>query len=48
MDNAIHDIAAAPLPTASTLRRRKNLLFQTWRFVALNIRFMTMITKGNH
>jgi hypothetical protein len=48
MDNTTADIAKAPLPTASTLHRRQNLLFQAWRFVALNLRFLTMITKGDH
>jgi hypothetical protein len=48
MDSVMNDIASAPLPTAATLRRRKNLLFQMWRFVMLNIRFVSMITKGDH
>ncbi len=48
MDNTTDDIARAPLPKESTLRRRQNLVFQAWRFVALNLRFLTMITKGDH
>lgn len=48
MDNTTDDIARAPLPTPSTLRRRQNFVFQAWRFVALNLRFLTMITKGDH
>ncbi len=48
MDNAASDIANSPLPTQQTLRRRNNLVFQLWRFVALNVRFVTMIFKGNH
>jgi len=48
MDNTNADIAKAPLPTASTLRRRQNLVVQAWRFAALNFRFLTMITKGDH
>lgn len=48
MDNSTHDIANAPLPTSQTLRRRRNLFFQMWRFAALNLRFLTMITKGDH
>ncbi len=48
MDNTTEDIAQAPLPKDRTLRRRQNLLFQSWRFVALNLRFLTMITKGDH
>jgi hypothetical protein len=48
MDDATERIASAPLPTAQTLRRRQGLLFQSWRFVALNTRFVTMIFKGDH
>lgn len=48
MDTTTTDIGESPLPTAATLRRRKNVLFQLWRFVALNLRFLTMITKGDH
>lgn len=48
MDHTTEDIAKAPLPTSSTLRRRQNLLLQAGRFVALNLRFLTMITKGGH
>jgi hypothetical protein len=48
MDNTTADIDKAPLPTAATLRRRQNLFFQAWRFAALNLRFLTMITKGDH
>jgi hypothetical protein len=48
MDNAARDIAKAPKPTAETVANRKNLLFQGWRFVALNIRMLKMILKGHH
>ena len=48
MDNTTNGIASAPLPTGKTLRRRKNLIFQMWRFAALNLRMLTMITKGSH
>ena len=48
MDNAASDISRAPLPTTATLRRRQNPLFQLWRFAVLNLRFLTMITKGDH
>jgi hypothetical protein len=41
-------IAGAPLPTDKTLRARKNVLIQFWRFVAINIRMVKMIFKGNH
>ncbi len=48
MENVTDAIASAPLPTSATLRRRRSLLVQAWRFVALNVRFLTMITKGSH
>ena len=48
MDNATSDIANAPEPSAAVLRRRANPLFQLWRFIALNVRFVTMIFKGGH
>lgn len=48
MDNAEANIASAPLPTPATLRRRNNIVFQFWRFIALNIRMASMIMKGDH
>ena len=48
MDNVTADIAGSPVATAHTLRQRQNVFFQLWRFVALNIRFVTMIFKGEH
>jgi len=48
MENEDDVISKAPLPTEKTLRARKNLLIQFWRFVAINIRMVKMIFKGNH
>ena len=48
MENADDVIAKAPLPTDKTLRARRNLLLQFWRFIAINIRMVKMIFKGNH
>jgi len=48
MDNAEASIASAPLPTRATSRRRNNVVFQLWRFVALNVRMASMILKGDH
>lgn len=48
MDDATRSLANAPLPTKKTLRRRSSLWYQAWRFVALNLRMLTMITKGSH
>lgn len=36
-------IAASPLPTPRTLRRRQNLLFQAVQFVHINLRMMRVI-----
>jgi hypothetical protein len=48
VENEDDSIAGAPLPTAKTLRARKNLPIQFWRFIAINIRMVRMIFKGNH
>lgn len=48
MDNVTADIAASPVASRHTLRQRQSLVFQLWRFVVLNIRFVTMISKGEH
>lgn len=37
-------IAAAPLPTAATLRLRQNLLVQLVRFARINLRMMKVIS----
>ena len=48
MDNETESIKLAPLPTEKTLRSRKHLLFQFWRFAAINIKMIKMIRKGHH
>jgi hypothetical protein len=48
MENSHDAISQAPLPTAKTLRFRKNLIIQLWRFVAINIKMLNMIRKGHH
>lgn len=48
MENEDDVISKAPLPTEKTLRARKNLLIQFWRFIAINFRMVKMIFKGNH
>jgi len=47
MDTADAAIAAAPLPTAKTVRDRTNLAVQAWRFTAINLRMVKMIRKGH-
>jgi hypothetical protein len=39
------DIASAPLPTAKTLRARKNLVVQFGRFLAINTKMLKIIRK---
>lgn len=47
MDNPNDSISHAPLPTNRTLRFRKNLLIQLWRFIAINLKMLRMIRKGH-
>ena len=48
MENANESIANAPLPTEKTLRFRRNVLIQLWRFAAINLKMVNMIRKGHH
>jgi hypothetical protein len=48
MENANESIANAPLPTEKTLRFRRNVFFQLWRFTAINLKMVNMIRKGHH
>lgn len=40
-------IASAPLPTERTLRRRRNVLVQVVRFVAINLKMIRVIARGH-
>jgi hypothetical protein len=42
------DLRRAPLPTARTLRMRRNLPYQTYRFAVFNLRIVRMVLKGHH
>ena len=42
------DLTTAPLPTNRTLRMRRNLPYQTYRFAAFNLRIIRMVVKGHH
>ncbi len=44
----VADLSRAPLPTASTLRKRRSLPLQAVRFVAFNARILRMVLKGHH
>lgn len=39
---------AAHLPDERELKARSSLLRQTFRFAVLNIKMITMVTKGHH
>jgi hypothetical protein len=45
MDDTDANIASAPLPTANTLRARKNLIIQFGRFLAINTKMLKIIRK---
>ena len=47
MDN-FADLTGAPRPIDKTLKMRKNIFFQFWRFISLNFRMVAMIFKGDH
>jgi hypothetical protein len=48
MDNPQDGISHAPLPTSKTLKFRKNIPIQIWRFIVINIKMLNMIRKGHH
>ncbi len=48
MYNADEVISHAPLPTEKTLRARRNIFIQLWRFIAINFKMIKMIRKGHH
>lgn len=43
----LHDVSDAPMPSAKTLRKRKNVLWQFLRFIAFDLRIMGMVAKGH-
>lgn len=44
----VADLSKAPLPTESTLRRRRSIPVQLTRFAVFNARIMRMVLKGDH
>ena len=36
-----------PLPTKSTIFWRRNLIWQAWRFIVLNLKIMRIIVGGH-
>ena len=47
MNIADDRIAAAPLPTARTLRRRRSIPVQLWRFGQINLRMLRMVHRAH-
>ncbi len=43
----IADLSMAPLPTKKTLRARKNVFIQFFKFLAFNTMIMRMVAKGH-
>jgi hypothetical protein len=41
-------IQSSPLPTPRTLRMRQFIPYQLWRFLWINVRMISMVTKGHH
>lgn len=44
---AYYDESYTPIPTKSTLYWRKNLIWQAWRFIVLNLKMMRIIVGGH-
>lgn len=42
-----YDESYPPLPTKSTIFLRRNLIWQAWRFVVLNLKIMRIIVGGH-
>ena len=47
MDDVTARIAASPLPTATDLRRRRSIVYQLLRFIAINLRIVQMVIRGH-
>jgi len=41
-------LAEVPVPTAKTLKRRKNVLLQLLRFAVINLRMIRVIRSSHH
>jgi hypothetical protein len=42
-----YDESYPPLPTKSTVFWRRNLIWQAWRFIVLNLKMMRIIVGGH-
>ncbi|MCB0906908.1 MAG: hypothetical protein KDB63_07300 [Nocardioidaceae bacterium] len=43
----VADLSRSPLPTPKTLKRRKNVFFQFYRFVLFNLRIIKLVVRGH-
>jgi len=41
-------LKAAPLPTPTMLKRRRNVFIQLWRLIAINIKMIRVIWASHH
>jgi hypothetical protein len=46
-DQPVADLSRAPLPSESTLRWRRSVVMQTFRFLSFNGRIMRMVIRGH-
>ena len=46
-DQPVADLSKAPLPTPKTLKRRRNVFFQFFRFVLFNLRIIKLVVRGH-
>lgn len=46
-DQPYADLSEAPLPTKGTLRSRRNVFTQLFKFVGFDLRIMRMVIKGH-
>jgi hypothetical protein len=42
-----YDESYPPIPTRATIFWRRNLLWQAWRFIVLNLKIMRIIVGGH-
>lgn len=51
MESKLHSVNKdefyPPIPTKGTLRRRRNLVLQLFRFLRLNLMIMLIVVKGH-
>ncbi|HEX2857973.1 MAG TPA: hypothetical protein VHO26_10950 [Propionibacteriaceae bacterium] len=48
IQSPVSDLTGAPLPTERTLKYRRNLAVQSWKFALFNARILRMVLRGRH